>query len=469
MSGTTPAASSQSPDVTSPVAPASQDSSQSTSAADRLVLEYLRSRGHNAAEQALQEALDGSSAEEKGKRPEISTEDLIKGLAVYAQKPSKPGENIFKETTTVLQELTAMGNPTSIQNLVASLGSVGAEEILSLDPTDKQEGFRELEAWVDGSLDMYRVKLHVTLIPVRTNIFRSARISTHPVPYILPLLSRPDSIWLQRCWYARFYQGSLSLFNLRFSAHKFFSAFSSSLSSAHNSTLHRLSTLVLPTHVQTDELAQRFRNEKYAVRMSRSGFGLLVGWLTEGMGGEAAGAGEGFSGERGKRGRAAVMRVVNNHLRFDGEFEFFSAKSNVVHYKCSNCFKYKRYSVICMGRVYRTPIINNSSTKWDRQSHRPSGFQLLQRRLKTGTSTHPRRIANRDRPCTERTSYGRPRPYCTIWSTLCTTSSAAWSDGAFWKRSSPVPKLIQDNRCEAGGRKSSGREKKNTVGALCTQ
>lgn len=54
--------------------------------------------------------------------------------------------------------------------------------------------------------------------------------------------------------------------------------------------------------------------------MSRSGFSLLVGWLTEGVGGEALGAGEGFAGEMGKRGRAAVMRVVNNHLRFDGEW-----------------------------------------------------------------------------------------------------------------------------------------------------
>lgn len=68
-----------------------------------------------------------------------------------------------------------------------------------------------------------------------------------------------------------------------------------------------------------DELALRFRSEKYAVRMSRSGFGLLVGWLTEGIGGEPLGVGGGFTGERGKRGRTAVMRVVNNHLRFDGE------------------------------------------------------------------------------------------------------------------------------------------------------
>lgn len=56
--------------------------------------------------------------------------------------------------------------------------------------------------------------------------------------------------------------------------------------------------------------------------MSRSGVDLLVGWLTEGMGGEATGSGEGFSGEKGKRGRLAVMRVVNNHLRFDGKSFF---------------------------------------------------------------------------------------------------------------------------------------------------
>ncbi len=63
--------------------------------------------------------------------------------------------------------------------------------------------------------------------------------------------------------------------------------------------------------------------------MSRSGFGLLIGWLTEGVGGEATGAGEGFQGEKGKRGRAAVMRVVNNHLRFDGKFDRTTSECNI--------------------------------------------------------------------------------------------------------------------------------------------
>lgn len=100
---------------------------------------------------------------------------------------------------------------------------------------------------------------------------------------------------------------------------RFYSTFSESLSPSHSATLHHLSTLLLPAHVQNDDLAQRFLNEKYIIKMSRSGLSLLVGWLTEAFGGEAMGAGAGFSGEQGKRGRVAVMAVVNNHLSFQGK------------------------------------------------------------------------------------------------------------------------------------------------------
>src|SRR6202044_1478025 len=119
-------------------------------------------------------------------------------------------------------------------------------------------------------------------------------------------LSRSDTVRLQRSWYVLIAFGLCRrhVMTVVILALKFFSTFASSLAAAHSATLHHLSTLLLPSHVQNDDLAQRFRNEKYVVRMSRSGFGLLVGWLTEGVGGEATGAGEGFSGERGKRGRA---------------------------------------------------------------------------------------------------------------------------------------------------------------------
>lgn len=148
MSAVTPAASSSG--GVSPTIAGSQDSNS----VDRLVLEYLRTRGHNKAETALLETLDAGSSEDVEKT--VSPEELLKALAVFAQKPSRPGENVLKDSVNVLQELTTMGNPPNIQNLIASLGVVGAEDILSVDPTDKQGGFKELEAWVEGSLDMYK-------------------------------------------------------------------------------------------------------------------------------------------------------------------------------------------------------------------------------------------------------------------------------------------------------------------------
>ena len=156
MSAATPTAST--PDASTP-APASAETNQGTLSADRLVLEYLRARGHKFAEQALTEAI-GSSSEDKGKSPvSISGEELIKKLALFAEKPAQPGENTLKTTLGVQKELATVVNSSNLQNLIASIGPVGAEEILSLDPNDKQEGFRELEAWVDGSLDIYRVRL----------------------------------------------------------------------------------------------------------------------------------------------------------------------------------------------------------------------------------------------------------------------------------------------------------------------
>ena len=96
--------------------------------------------------------------------------------------------------------------------------------------------------------------------------------------------------------------------------------------------------------------------------MSRSGFGLLVGWLTEGVGGEALGAGDGFTGEKGKRGRAAVMRVVNNHLRFDGAlFTFLSVST--YPFQFSHIVKSNGRLCKCMGRVDWSFDVPHSSSQ----------------------------------------------------------------------------------------------------------
>lgn len=126
---------------------------------DRLVLEYLKVRGYKEAEEALSESIDDVSESNKASgSTTISSDELISKIAVFASKPSRPGENAFKSTPDVLEGLVGMNNPTTIHDLIASLGAIGAEDILVSDPTDKHGGYRELEAWVEGSLDMYQVR-----------------------------------------------------------------------------------------------------------------------------------------------------------------------------------------------------------------------------------------------------------------------------------------------------------------------
>jgi transcription initiation factor TFIID subunit 5 len=156
MSAATPSASQSSP-APSPNN-ASQDSTNSLSKPEQVLLNYLRARGHKNAEKAFLEEVEERSSDDKEKPlSTIGEQELVQALAVYAEKPSKPGENHLKDSATVMKELDTMGNSANIQSLIASIPSVGAEDILAVDPTDKEEGFRELEAWVDGSLDMYRV------------------------------------------------------------------------------------------------------------------------------------------------------------------------------------------------------------------------------------------------------------------------------------------------------------------------
>jgi transcription initiation factor TFIID subunit 5 len=155
MAVTTPAAT-RSPDGATPPNP---DATPSTSTIDRSVLEYLRSRGFHTAEQSLLKEIESPTpTNDKGKQPEtsLSAVELLKQLAVSIE--SRLGDNVLKEPGIVLQTLSNMSNPTNIQNLISTIGAVGAEEMLSLDPTDRHEGFRELESWVEGSLDMYRVR-----------------------------------------------------------------------------------------------------------------------------------------------------------------------------------------------------------------------------------------------------------------------------------------------------------------------
>jgi len=99
----------------------------------------------------------------------------------------------------------------------------------------------------------------------------------------------------------------------------------------HRVVLDRFSALTMPLHVAQSDLARRYREEKYVVRLSKSGKDLLLGWLTDGVGGEDMGSGAGIiGGERAKAGRDQVLKVINNCLEFHGETSISQWGGNLI-------------------------------------------------------------------------------------------------------------------------------------------
>ena len=150
--------------VTQETQPAGHDSKN----VDSLVLSYLHQRGHKGAEKALREALGipspplegGEDDRESVEPPQqtVSDAELRKHLVPFWQKDGA-GKNALADSDVTMQGLMTGGVTTpSVASLLKAIGPGGADEILSLDPTDRHEGFKDLENWVEGSLDMYRVR-----------------------------------------------------------------------------------------------------------------------------------------------------------------------------------------------------------------------------------------------------------------------------------------------------------------------
>ncbi|KAH7104667.1 WD40 repeat-like protein [Auriculariales sp. MPI-PUGE-AT-0066] len=292
--------SSHTPSAASPVdGPPSDDAS--LTGFDAQVLEYLRKHGFNEAAQQVRDHLNQAPSESsrpvaerrltrqaaKSKTNTITSAELVKRNAPTMPRSASDSSNVLADPNQSKQILTnvsatmlggAMSSTNTVTNLLNAVG-MGVEDALTSGPTDRHDGFRDLLLWVDGSLDMYRPEFRPILFPIFCHFY-------------LDLVEQ----------------------GLKDSAIDFFQRYSPSLATHHTPTLTRLHSISLPTHVAQDELARRFRNEKYLLRLSKSGFKLLVGWLTEGTGGEAIGAGDGFTGESSRRGRSAVMQVVNNHV-----------------------------------------------------------------------------------------------------------------------------------------------------------
>lgn len=154
--------------------------SPSKSAADKATLDQsarnlLNSRGYPANKErsgtpsSIDKEAKDSKSEEGTRRAtrssarlqanQIQKDEVVKSVAPYVAKSTTEPANALQETQVTAQALQAI--PSTKEKLATLLTSVGAgngsTDILALDPSDRLGGYSDLEAWVDGSLDMYKV------------------------------------------------------------------------------------------------------------------------------------------------------------------------------------------------------------------------------------------------------------------------------------------------------------------------
>ncbi|GAK68117.1 WD40 repeat-like protein [Moesziomyces antarcticus] len=252
------------------------------------VLAYLQKRGFDRVEAAFKAELDAlasggtpeqaaaAAADTLGRSPTVGLEDLAAKNAPRTTN-DKDGDK-DKDANTNAAAAAADADLT-----IAEDGGVSAAaaQALLLDPTDRARGFAMLKQWCHGSLDIYQPELLPILLPLFVHSFLD-----------LVLLGHGPA------------------------ASALYSAHAASFLPTHTALLSQIRSLALPSHIQTDALAQRFRSERYVVKMSNTVFSLLLGWLTDG-GGPVSGSIGGLEEAEApaRRGREAMLKIINERCR----------------------------------------------------------------------------------------------------------------------------------------------------------
>ncbi|BGP25162.1 Transcription initiation factor TFIID subunit 5 [Rhodotorula toruloides] len=238
----------------------------------RAILDYLAKRGHHKAALALQADLEGAQGAAGGTRPASpATAAAGGGRAVglddFTERnaPSAPRAGSAGAAGQQGQQRRRMDQ------------SVAPGQML-VDPPSWEKGYEGIRAFVENSLDIHRPEL---------------------VPVLLPL----------------FVHSYLDLVQIgcRDAADHFLNRFAPDHAPLYPSLIRLLASLRLPSHVDENPSAHRWRHEPYHVRMSERGWGLLLGWL---QGGGAGGGGVVAEGTEG-RGRDRVLAIINERIKID--------------------------------------------------------------------------------------------------------------------------------------------------------
>ncbi|CEQ42293.1 SPOSA6832_04096, partial [Sporobolomyces salmonicolor] len=239
----------------------------------RAILEYLTKRGHHKAALSLQADLEQAS------NPSSRAASPAPNPAAGGGK-SVPLDDFAERNAPSAPRAASQGPAAAGQQPQRRRPdqSVAPGQMLA-DPPSWEKGYEGLRAFVENSLDIHRPELHPLLLPLFVHSYLDLVLSGY-----------------------------------REAADHFLNRFSPDHAAQYPSLLRLLSSLRLREHVSENEQALRWRQERYHVRLSERGWGLLLGWL---QGGGLAGSVEGTEG----RGRDRVLAIINERVKLEREVQ----------------------------------------------------------------------------------------------------------------------------------------------------
>ncbi|GAA5873428.1 hypothetical protein JCM1840_007380 [Sporobolomyces johnsonii] len=235
----------------------------------RAILEYLTKRGHHKAALSLQADLEQASNPSSRPASPAPNPAAAGGKSVplddFAERNAPSAPRAASQGPAAAGQQQQRRRPDQ---------SVAPGQMLA-DPPSWEKGYEGLRAFVENSLDIHRPELHPLLLPLFVHSYLDLVLSGY-----------------------------------REAADHFLNRFSPDHAAQYPSLLRLLSSLRLREHVSENEQALRWRQERYHVRLSERGWGLLLGWL---QGGGLAGSVEGTEG----RGRDRVLAIINERVKVD--------------------------------------------------------------------------------------------------------------------------------------------------------
>ncbi|GAA5934712.1 transcription initiation factor TFIID subunit 5 [Sporobolomyces koalae] len=270
-----------------PAGQAPQQQSSNPDANYRAILEYLTKRGHHKAALALTADLDPQAAantnasnpaspasQALGGGKAVGLDDFAERNAPTQQRQTPQPQGAANSNSNQQQAPGQAQSQQQQQQRRRPDQSVAPGQMLA-DPPSWEKGYHGLRTFVENSLDIHRPEL---------------------LPLLLPLFVHSYL--------------DLVLVGYREAADHFFTRFSVDHEAQYPSLLRLLASLRLPQHVSENESSLRWRQERYHVRLSERGWGLVLGWL---QGGGLAGSVEGTEG----RGRDRVLAIINERVKVD--------------------------------------------------------------------------------------------------------------------------------------------------------